>query len=299
MIQNISLIEALPKVIETEAANYSLVMYVTAWEKLCIAYANQMNPHEDKIFCIVVEPGNHNEHDDLDHIDDLTEIYTVSSLMKAVNLMYDSLLYNGIIELNDIDPYDYTAVDGFEELDLDPVEEEMIEPNVDITEEDYIKIVNKDFAQCEAVAGDIVEASDARNASKYLEMKLYLDDLELKSYSKMFPVENDENGDYVKITIDVRDGKVVDWKGKKSINVFLKVCDSGEYRMYDKDWKLVCVLEGYVPKICAFRETNYGWGDYVSMEINKDGFIEYWPKDSDLEFLLNDFIYDAFTLCEQ
>lgn len=299
MINTLNLLDVLPNVIEIDDNKYAFVVYPNFEESLCLSYQD-LSGSGEKIFVIVIEPGKAHKDDDLEYIEDICEIYTVSNAVTAFNLLFNSLVYNGFISTEDeVDPFDYTAVEGFEELDLDYGEEVAIKPNVDIDEDDYIKIVNKDFTQCEAVSGDIVESTDARKAAQFLEARLYLSDNKINEAEKLFDIDKDENGEYIKIDIDVRNGKVLNYKQSKANSIFYKVCDSGIYVLYDKDWKTICELEGYVPKICAFDEEDYGYGDYFAFDIKRNGSIKNWPKDSDLEVLLNDFIYDAFTLNAQ
>lgn len=299
MINTLNLLDAIPNVIEIDDNKYAFVVYPNFEESLCLSYQD-LSGSGDKIFVIVIEPGKAHKDDDLEYIEDICEIYTVSNAVTAFNLLFNSLVYNGFISVEDeVDPYDYTQVEGYEDLDLDYGEEVAIKPNVDVDEDDYIKIVNKDFTQCEAVEGDIIESTDARKAAQFLEARLYINEDFIEKEKKFFETGEDENGKYVEICIDLRNGKVLNYKKNAHRIIFYKVYDFGIYTLYDKDWKTICKLEGYAPKICAFDEEDYGYGDYFSMNILKDGTIKNWPKDSDLEFLLNDFIYDAFTLNTQ
>lgn len=51
-------IETLPISIERNGSIYTLNVYVTAWNKLCVAYRNIMR-HTDKYCSVVVEPDNY------------------------------------------------------------------------------------------------------------------------------------------------------------------------------------------------------------------------------------------------
>lgn len=53
------------------------------------------------------------------------------------------------------------------------------------------------------------------------------------------------------------------------------VCDDGEYKIFDKNMTQIGeTIYSYVPKIFAIDKC--GYGDYVIMTIDKDGFISGW-----------------------
>lgn len=74
--------------------------------------------------------------------------------------------------------------------------------------------------------------------------------------------------------IDVETGNIVNWKKGIRAIVHYKVCDDGTYSFLDKDKKEIIGVDSYVPKVlCPNGE---GYGDYIIMIIDNDGFIKGW-----------------------
>ena len=55
-----------------------------------------------------------------------------------------------------------------------------------------------------------------------------------------------------------------------------KVCDEFACDLLDADRKKVYSYEGYVPDFMCPREE--GYGDYIDMWIDEEGFIKDWDK---------------------
>ncbi|MBQ4380499.1 MAG: hypothetical protein II806_04405 [Bacteroidaceae bacterium] len=91
------------------------------------------------------------------------------------------------------------------------------------------------------------------------------------------------------ITIDVDEGRIVDWPEGVRAGVFYKVCDEGVYSLLDADKNLVERVESYVPDCLAISDT--GYGDYICFDVEPDGHIEDWEfnQDSVDELILGDF----------
>ena len=266
-----------------------------------------MNGENEKIFVIVIEPGIAHKDDDLEYIEDMYELHTVSNSITAFNLLYKSLIYNEIIEENPTDPFDYEAVEGFEELDLDLEEEEALGNVIDLTEDDYIKIVNQDFVNSELVDSDEIESTDVRKSIRYV--KAVIEPISFEtSYvngkkdsnknTKMPGIYENEDGKKLSIEIDLETGKVINWPNGTYAQMSYKVGDYGEYTMYDKDWKRLCVYEGYVPELFQLEEKEKN-GDWFSIKIGKDGKIKNFPTGADLQLMTNDLMFDGFITTEQ
>lgn len=81
-------------------------------------------------------------------------------------------------------------------------------------------------------------------------------------------------------TIDVNEGKVLDWTPGFVLRTHFKICDKGVYvySNYDESSQIVsidCDLY-YVPSwLCDWDS---GHGDYMYIQINGDGTIENWDK---------------------
>lgn len=78
--------------------------------------------------------------------------------------------------------------------------------------------------------------------------------------------------------ITMSDGKVVGWPSGTLAKVHYKVCDAGEYWLLDADKKRIAKWgDCYVPNDILCIGSN-GYGDYIILKINADGFIEGWQQ---------------------
>lgn len=72
------------------------------------------------------------------------------------------------------------------------------------------------------------------------------------------------------------DGQVMDWPQGTEAQIHFKVCDAGEYWLLDEQRNRIAKWDDhYVPDrfLCHGDE---GYGDYIILNINKDGQIENW-----------------------
>lgn len=79
---------------------------------------------------------------------------------------------------------------------------------------------------------------------------------------------------YWLITIDANNGKIIDWPTGVTANVHYKVCDDGLYSFIDADHDVIKEVRNYVPKFLCPKED--GYGDYVIMGIDENGYIQDW-----------------------
>ena len=79
--------------------------------------------------------------------------------------------------------------------------------------------------------------------------------------------------------IEVLTGKIINWKEGNSAQLHYKVCDCGTYTLLGSDKESLKVFSGYVPDIMCIGEN--GYGDYLIMEINEQGFIKDWKPSLD------------------
>ncbi len=84
-------------------------------------------------------------------------------------------------------------------------------------------------------------------------------------------------GDYWVPVIDMDKGQIINWKIGVKAEIHYKVCDDGEYIFKDDKGKTVLMKEGYVPNIMSPKEN--GYGDYIIMDIDMNGFIKEWYAD--------------------
>lgn len=87
--------------------------------------------------------------------------------------------------------------------------------------------------------------------------------------------------DYLELTIDLNEGKIVNWPDGFCLKTYYKVCDDGEYVfLYENGKEAVNITkkyhQHYVPDFLSLEDT--GYGDYVCLNINGDGTIEHFEK---------------------
>lgn len=97
------------------------------------------------------------------------------------------------------------------------------------------------------------------------------------------------------IKVNVDNGQIVNWTKGVTADVHYKVCDDGTYTLLDENDNTIQEIESYVPRIFAIDDN--GYGDYVIMKIDADGFIKNWKfTHDDLdEMIRNDFEYKCET----
>lgn len=95
-------------------------------------------------------------------------------------------------------------------------------------------------------------------------------------------VENRYSGWYWKPIIDIKTGKILNWKQGVKASISYKVVDEFSCEIKDSDNAIVASYEGYVPSFMAI--TDEGYGDYVYLEIDENGMIDNWSfTDSDFK----------------
>lgn len=92
-------------------------------------------------------------------------------------------------------------------------------------------------------------------------------------------------------TIDLEEGKIVDWPKGVDADIHYKVCDDGTYSLLDKDKNVLIEVNSYVPDILCPKEE--GYGDYIIMDIDDDGYIADWEYNQRLidNLIRGDFNY--------
>lgn len=91
MFTKINDIEKLPKEILVNDKIYKLTIYVTAWNKLCVAYRDCIT--RECICSVIVEGRYFKIEDDIDNIGDAT------TLEEAVNMLYEYVMNNPEIKV--------------------------------------------------------------------------------------------------------------------------------------------------------------------------------------------------------
>lgn len=77
--------------------------------------------------------------------------------------------------------------------------------------------------------------------------------------------------------IDIETGQILNWKKGTIANVHYKVCDDFYCEILDADNNIIEDYSGYVPNVMCPKED--GYGDYIIMDIDENGFIQKWNKE--------------------
>lgn len=81
-----------------------------------------------------------------------------------------------------------------------------------------------------------------------------------------------KDGDRWKPIIDVKTGQILNWSKGVKADIHYKVCDDGIYILKDKSDKIIVEIDSYVPNTLCPKEE--GYGDYIIMDIDENGFIK-------------------------
>lgn len=109
------------------------------------------------------------------------------------------------------------------------------------------------------------------------------DDITDAEFKKHIPfIERKDIGykesDYWCITIDINEGKVLNWPKGYCLNTWFKVCDDGLYQVIDIDgnvvWDSMKTGYYYVPGFLCIDDE--GYGDYMDLTIDGEGYIKDW-----------------------
>ena len=90
------------------------------------------------------------------------------------------------------------------------------------------------------------------------------------------PPEEDPNYK-VRLEIDVENGKLLNHDFGHTIKIYNKAVDEGTYTLYDTETHEAKTIQDYV--IPGLDIDENGFGDYVILTIDENGFIKDWDKD--------------------
>lgn len=90
-----------------------------------------------------------------------------------------------------------------------------------------------------------------------------------------------KQGDMWIPVIDIDTGEITDWPKGTVGDFHFKVCDAGEYTLFTEQFEKIVSIDGYVPN--GLCHGDQGYGDYIIFKVNKDGFIEGYKNDIDLD----------------
>ncbi len=96
-------------------------------------------------------------------------------------------------------------------------------------------------------------------------------------------VEDTESGDNIPCKVDgywypiinIDSGQIINWEIGKVAEIHYKVCDDGEYKLVDLDNDITMLYKDYYVPSCLCPKEN-GYGDYIIMDIDSNGFIKDW-----------------------
>lgn len=96
-----------------------------------------------------------------------------------------------------------------------------------------------------------------------------------------------ENGTYSwNPVIDIDTGRITNWGLGVSATLKYKVRDEGNYELLNDKFELITgIYNVYVPEVMC--PNSNGFGDYIDMVIDSDGFIKNWKKEN----VLHEFDY--------
>lgn len=107
---------------------------------------------------------------------------------------------------------------------------------------------------------------------------------------KMPCVENVEHFYYKKnqlawcLIIDLDKGQIVNWPKGTTASIHYKSCDENVVELQDSNRNTIKEYDGYVPQFLCPKEN--GYGDYVIMDIDENGFIQNF--NNNLDDIFND-----------
>lgn len=86
--------------------------------------------------------------------------------------------------------------------------------------------------------------------------------------------------------IDLETGRITNWQKGVTAKIHYKSCDENRLTFYDEDGNVFATYFDYVPDL--LDPYNEGYGDYVIMTIDEDGFIDkFKPSIEDIADQLN------------
>jgi hypothetical protein len=89
--------------------------------------------------------------------------------------------------------------------------------------------------------------------------------------------------------IDIEIGQIRNWREGTTAEIRYKVCDEFECRIIDEKGGERCLItdfEGYVPNFMSPKDC--GYGDYIIMDIDENGYIQDWDKAEVRGFIENE-----------
>ena len=111
----------------------------------------------------------------------------------------------------------------------------------------------------------------------------YIGDDEDDDMPTTTPMLNNSKTSWVAF-VDIDTGQIENWPQGTACQFSVKVCDAGEYTLFDDKGCVIAKKEGCVPNKLIPGE----YGDYVDLEINEEGIITNWPKEPSIDEFIED-----------
>lgn len=89
--------------------------------------------------------------------------------------------------------------------------------------------------------------------------------------------------------IDIETGQIRNWRAGTTAEIHYRVYDGFACKIIDEKGDVPCDIkdyEGYVLDFMCPKED--GYGDYIVMDIDENGYIQDWDKEKVLEFIENE-----------
>lgn len=112
----------------------------------------------------------------------------------------------------------------------------------------------------------------ARIGARYWEDSIVNDIEDIEG--KLIPCRKGDN--WIPI-IELETGKIINWEQGKIASIHYKSCDNNDFYLLDQDNNIVASISDYVINMMCPKEE--GYGDYVIMDIDENGFIQDWKAD--------------------
>lgn len=91
----------------------------------------------------------------------------------------------------------------------------------------------------------------------------------------------------LRMFIDLNTHSVIGWPKGTTAKLHYKICDDGEYTIFDKDGNEIACVQSYVPEFLG------EYGDYFIMDIDQDGEIaNFNPTSYDIEDMVSGGFYN-------
>jgi hypothetical protein len=95
------------------------------------------------------------------------------------------------------------------------------------------------------------------------------------TYGTLTPIKR---GDRWCPVIRLADGLIADWPLGVVADIHFKVCDDGEYWLLDETKRRIGKWAGYYVPNAFLCHGDTGYGDYIIMKVDAEGFVYDWSE---------------------